>query len=183
MRELLSQAAEARRRGELDQSRTHLNAALEAAGDDPLARGIVLRELGELARNRQAPTEAVSFYQRAVALLRQAEADKFLLAHTIRHLGDVYMDAGQTELAEPALREAVALYHSEPGAGELDVANALRSLAVWSETDGAPEEARSLWLDVRSRYAELGIDAGVEESTRRLARLDALGRSDAGAKE
>ena len=55
--------------------------------------------------------------------------DPLLLAHTLRHLGDLHHDDGRDDLAEPLYDEALALYRAS-NAPPLDLANAIRSLAV-----------------------------------------------------
>ncbi len=59
------------------------------------------------------------------------------LAHTIRHLGDVYNDDGNRRAAEPCYREALEIYRAHPDAPRLDLANAIRSLAVLTGESGA----------------------------------------------
>ena len=91
-----------------------------------------------------------------------------MLAHTIRHLGDVYLEQGRPDLAEPCYHEALGLYRSDEDDSSLDLANAVRSLAVlrWEQT-------RMLWEEVRALYTSLSIEAGIKESTARVAALSA----------
>ena len=98
-------------------------------------------------------------------LFREAD-EPLVLAHTIRHLGDVYLEQGRPDLAEPCYHEAIGLYRRHATDSSLDFANAVRSLAVlrW-------EQARALWEEVRGLYTNLSIDAGVRESAARIARL------------
>jgi tetratricopeptide (TPR) repeat protein len=104
-------------------------------------------------------------YEEAVLLFRETD-EALVLAHTVRHLGDVYHEQGRPDLAEPCYHEALELYRSDEDETSLDFANAVRSLAVlrWEQT-------RALWEEVRDRYTSLGIDAGVKESTTRVAAL------------
>ena len=76
-------------------------------------------------------------------------------------------------MAAPPGDEALSLYgHGEAGATEtLDHANAVRPMAILKEELGAIEEARALWRRARDFYRAAGIEAGVAESTDRLARL------------
>ena len=90
-----------------------------------------------------------------------------MLAHTIRHLGDVYLEQGRPDLAEPCYHEALALYRTyTEDDSSLDLANAVRSLAVlrW-------EQARTLWEEARALYTNLNIEAGIKESTARVSAL------------
>jgi tetratricopeptide (TPR) repeat protein len=107
-------------------------------------------------------------YEEAVALFRETD-ELLVLAHTIRHLGDVYLEQGRPDLAEPCYDEALGLYRSHADERSLDMANAVRSLAVlrW-------EQAKILWEEVRTLYTGLSIEAGVKESTARVAALSTL---------
>ena len=134
---------------------------------DELARAHELRRRGESARRRDGAMARLC-YEEAVLLFRQADEPR-VLAHTIRHLGDVYLEQGRPDLAEPCYHEALALYRKHADDSSLDLANALRSLAVlrWEQT-------RTLWEDVRALYTGLNIEAGIKESTARIAALSAL---------
>ena len=65
-----------------------------------------------LARRERRFDAARQHYERAIATLREAR-QPLRLAHTIRHLGDVCYEAGLAALAEPHLREALALYRRD----------------------------------------------------------------------
>ena len=93
------------------------------------------------------------------------------LAHTARHPGDVYRENGHSELARPCYEEALALYRAHPEAAPLDVANAIRSMAVLKHDSDERPAARALWIEARELYAAEGIDAGVAECDRRLGQL------------
>jgi tetratricopeptide (TPR) repeat protein len=131
---------------------------------DRLARAQQLRDSGESARRRDGAL-ARRCYEEAVALFREV-GEPLALAHTIRHLGDVYREEKCPELAEPCYLEALGLYRSHEGASSLDLANAIRSLAVlrWEQT-------RALWDEARHLYTTLNIEAGIKESTARVAAL------------
>lgn len=131
---------------------------------DQLSRAQELKRLGESARRRDAPMARLC-YEEAVTLFRETD-QPLVLAHTIRHLGDVYLEQGRPDLAEPCYLEALGLYRDLQDDSSLDLANALRSLAVlrW-------EQARTLWEEVRVLYTSLRIEAGVQESAARVAAL------------
>jgi tetratricopeptide (TPR) repeat protein len=135
---------------------------MPAAVEDLLTRA-------RAARREHRLDDARQHYELAVAVLRESN-DPLTLAHTIRHLGDVHYDSGRPALAEPCLREAVALYRSRPDAPLLDVANAIRSLAVFEEHAGDRQEGMRLWAEAHDLYVRLGVQAGVAESKARLAR-------------
>jgi tetratricopeptide (TPR) repeat protein len=131
-------------------------------------------EQARLARRERRFDAARQHYERAIATLREA-GQPLRLAHTIRHLGDVCYEAGLAALAEPHLREALAMYRREPAASALDVANAIRSLAVLTEHAGNAEEASRLWAEAHDLYASLDLTPGVSESAARLQRLRTKG--------
>jgi tetratricopeptide (TPR) repeat protein len=132
--------------------------------NDRLSRAQELRHRGESARSKDGPMARLC-YEEAVVLLREAD-QPLVLAHTIRHLGDVYLEQGRPDLAEPCYHEALGLYRRHTDESSLDFTNAVRSLAVlrW-------EQARMLWEEVRTLYTGLNIEAGIKESTARVAAL------------
>jgi tetratricopeptide (TPR) repeat protein len=139
--------------------------------DQPqLARA--LRLLGEAERKLHDAAAARLHYEEAVTLYRQLD-DPLGFAHTIRHLGDVYHDSGLPELALPCYREALEVYRAQAKAAPLDLANAIRSLAVLRSEMQARDEARVLWEEARGLYQSVGVEAGVAESNARLVGLKA----------
>ncbi|HJZ99986.1 MAG TPA: tetratricopeptide repeat protein [Candidatus Solibacter sp.] len=131
---------------------------------DPLARAQELRLRGESARRKDGAMARLC-YEEAVILFREAD-EPLLLAHTVRHLGDVYLEQGRPDLAEPCYHEALGIYRNHADESSLDMANAVRSLAVlrW-------EQAKTLWEEARTLYTGLSIEAGIKESTARVAAL------------
>ena len=78
---------------------------------------------------------------------------------------------GQPEWAEPFYVEALAIYRLHPEAPHLDLANAIRSLALLKGEEGKGEEARALWEEARELYRACDVSAGVSESEARLSLL------------
>jgi len=74
-------------------------------------------------------------------------------------------------LAEPCYYEALALYRSHKKPPPLDLANAIRPLAILKDDAGEVEDAKRLWEEARNLYAEADVREGVAESAARLARL------------
>ncbi len=136
------------------------------------ARDLVhaLKGLGQLERDQGDGDRARPLYEEAVALCR-TEDDPLLLAHTVRHLGDIHQDAGRIDLAEPCYHEALALYRVNHGTSVLDLANAVRPLALLKEKTGEIEESMRLWEEARNLYASLHLGEGVDEASARLSRL------------
>jgi tetratricopeptide (TPR) repeat protein len=109
-------------------------------------------------------------YKLAVAGLRKTD-DPLKLAHAVRHLGDAYYHARRPSLAEPCYVEALSIYRRREDSGQLDLANAIRSLAVLKHEVGAAEEAKNLWQEAHDLYASVQVLAGIAESAARLALL------------
>ena len=132
---------------------------------------LALRALSEVERDLGRNNEALKLYEEAVAVCR-AEGDPLLLAHTIRHLGQLHHDAARLQDAERCYRQALELYRSHENAPPLDVANAVRPLAILQDEAGETEAARRLWQEARDLYEACGVQAGVDECAERLARLN-----------
>jgi tetratricopeptide (TPR) repeat protein len=131
-------------------------------------RAYELRELGESARRVRDLPAAQKYYEEATSLLRDS-ADRMKFAHTVRHLGDVYVDVQNWDGAESCYVEALDIYRHQPAVRVLDFANAIRSYAVLKDKTGRQEESRSFWAEAGRLYLELGIQAGVEECDRHIA--------------
>lgn len=134
-----------------------------------------LRQRGESARRRD-PATARRCYEEAVQLFRGI-GETLVLAHVVRHLGDVYLEQDCPELAEPCYHEARDLYLSQGDNSSLNFANAIRSLAMlrW-------EQSKALWREAQALYTSLNIESGIDESRVRVAALSmsqsALGFSE-----
>ena len=133
-------------------------------------------------RLRQAgdPERALVRQRRAVALWREL-GDPAPLAHAVRHIADILVEAGRADEARAPIAEMLALYRQARDAPPLDVANALRSAAVQAEVIGDGDTAEAFWLQARQRYAALDDlfeqmtgqpgNPGVEEADRRINAL------------
>ena len=129
-----------------------------------------LKDLGQIECDLDNNEAALQHYQEALALYR-AEGDVLKIAHTVRHLGDVHRCEGRLTQAEQCYHEALNLYRNHPRTPLLDLANAIRPLAILKFDAGATDEARSLWEETRKLYTAVDVEAGVAESSRRLALL------------
>ena len=136
----------------------------------------------EAERLRQAgdPERALVRQRRAVALWREL-GQPAPLAHAIRHIADILIEAGRAGEASEPIAEMLGLYRQANDAPPLDVANALRSAAVHAEAIGDGDSAEAFWLQARQRYAALDAlfeqltgqpgNPGVEEADRRINAL------------
>jgi hypothetical protein len=80
--------------------------------------------------------------------------------------------------AEPCFNEALGIYRQEEKTHDLDLANAIRPLAILKESVGDASTAAPLWEEARSLYESLGIQEGVSECSKHLARLRSDGREN-----
>lgn len=112
--------------------------------------------------------EALTGYQRAAALARAAN-DLGQLAHAQRHVGDLQRELGERSLAESAAAEAVTLYRHSGSGVSLDLANALRVLALAHESLGQLSEADRSWREARPLYEAVGVLPGVHECDEHIA--------------
>ena len=127
-----------------------------------------LKALAQIERDTRNPKAALPLYEQAVVLCRRID-DVPLLAHTIRHLGDVHLDLENLLDAEACYVEALTLYRASPRASRLDLANAIRPMAILKGRIGDADAARHLWEEARDLYRSLGIEAGVAECSANLA--------------
>jgi tetratricopeptide (TPR) repeat protein len=174
----IDQGRRARREGRPEDARRAYAEAIDACRG-PAHRRLLLEALQGLAqieRDLGRPAAALVLYEEAVAVARQAD-DALALAHTVRHLGDVHRETGRNDLAEPCYREALAIYRRHPETAPLELANAIRPLAIVEERAGRPAEARRLWHEARDLYAAAGVEAGYAECAARMEALPAAGDS------
>lgn len=170
--DLLTRAARAKREGRLSDARRDASIAAGLLRQDPPDAELAdaLRLVGELERKLHQDIAARAHYEEAVDLCR-SYSDPLTQAHTIRHLGDVYYEGGETKLAEPCYREALDLYRGQLDASPLELANAVRSMAILKSDTGEMEQAKILWQEARDLYALVNVPEGVKESSSHLARL------------
>jgi len=147
-----------------DQSRDLFVEAAATARQNGARRELVeaLKGIAQIDRDLGRRAEALPFYEEAVSICREIGAP-LLLAHTLRHLGDLHHDDGRDDLAEPRSAEALALYRTSD-APPLDLANAVRSLAVIKDSS-------ELWEEAFHLYVATNVPPGVTESALRLAKL------------
>ncbi|HXA16981.1 MAG TPA: ankyrin repeat domain-containing protein [Thermoanaerobaculia bacterium] len=155
-----------------DQSRELFAEAAARARQSGARRELVeaLKGIAQIDRDLGRRAEGLPFYEEAVSVCREI-GDPLLLAHTLRHLGDLHHDDGRYDLAQHLSAEALALYRTSD-APALDLANAVRSLAVI-------KDSAELWEEAFHLYVATNVPPGVAESALRLAKLaHALGDRD-----
>jgi tetratricopeptide (TPR) repeat protein len=168
---LLIQAYQARRENRpADAKQNFVEAVDLCRADGGVALARALTGLGQIERDMERRDLARQYYEEALAIYR-VEGNALRVAHTVRHLGDIHQEDGRLDLAEPCYHEALNLYRTDQGASPLDLANTIRSFAIFKEDAGDVEEAKRLWEEARNLYGAVNIKEGVAESSDRLARL------------
>jgi tetratricopeptide (TPR) repeat protein len=147
---LVQRAQLAQREHRLTDARQHWLAAIDLLRRQTAREQLAgaLRSLGELERKLRDGESARAHYEESVAILRNCP-DRLKLAHTVRHLGDVHHDASRTDLAGPCYDEALTLYRGHPSPPPLDLANAIRNMAVLKQETGDRQQAIALWSEAR----------------------------------
>jgi len=170
---LLKDATQARREERQADAKLLLVEAVEMCrkGESRSDLAKALTDLGQIERDLHNNKVALDHYEEALAIYR-AEGDALKVAHTVRHVGDIQRTEGHRELAEPCYREALKIYRSHERTSPLDLANAIRGLAILTFDAGESDEAKQLWQEARDLYAGVDVAAGVAESNRRLALLE-----------
>lgn len=127
-----------------------------------------LKAEADRARREGRIADAADLLKQAVAILR-VEGESLALAHTIRHLADLYRHLGNTDEAARCGTEGLDLYRRfADAAPPLDLANAVRSMALISEMTGDRDDARALWEEAKTLYGRCGVASGVAESDEQL---------------
>jgi tetratricopeptide (TPR) repeat protein len=172
LKTLVNQAQQARREHRFADAKRDLEKALQlcrrSGAKQDLARTV--KALGQIERDMHHAQAALLLYEQAVSIYR-LENDPLALAHTIRHVADIQQELAQLELAELRYREALAIYRTHPETSKLDLANTIRGLAILTFDTGRTDEAKALWQEAHDLYAAVDVQAGVNESSRRLALL------------
>lgn len=172
----------ARRERRVDDARAAFAEAAESARKSgfPSDLAEALAKQAQIERDTGFLDKALAYQLDALVIVRALNEPQNL-AHVLRHAGDILQTANRHADAEPYYREMLALYRAAPDTPPLDVANAIRSVALHAQHLGRIEEARRLWQEARERYAALddlflsltgkAENPGVKEADRRLAAL------------
>jgi tetratricopeptide (TPR) repeat protein len=122
--------------------------------------------------HRDGHLDAAAGHYGVALTMARAQGEPLLIAHIARHLGDIYRKNGRNDKAEPLLKEAIAIYRSNLGTKVLDIANALRPLALLYTALGNKHSALELWQEARTFYLAIGINEGVAECDSYLSMSD-----------
>jgi tetratricopeptide (TPR) repeat protein len=169
---LIASAVRARREQRLDDAYRAYQEAAEISRSNGLEKHLIpaLVGLGQIERDRGRLDQAQRHYADALALCRHL-GDPLVIAHTARHLGDIYRESGLTDQARTLLTEAIAIYRHDLDTKVLDLANAIRPLALLMVETGDVDVARPLLQEALALYSALNLTAGVAECSDQLAKL------------
>jgi len=169
---LITSGYEARRAGRLEDARRLFAKAVESsrglAGQALLAKS--LTGLGQTERDLKNNAQALQRYREAASIYRSLP-DQLRFAHTIRHVADILRNEGSIERARPCYEEALRIYREHTETSPLDLANAIRGLALLSADAGETEQAKGHWQEARSLYSAANVQPGVQESDAQIERL------------
>ncbi len=134
------------------------------SGDDCVIEAKSARRQGRLS-------DATALYEEAAQSF-QAEQQPARWAHALRHAAEMAVRSGD---AATGLREARAVieHYRSSHPTELEMANALRVLALAEAAAGERDHACTHWSEARELYATVGVPDGVAEADRRVAALAA----------
>lgn len=169
--DLIASAEQARREQRLDDAYREFQraAALSRTPGSEQHLILALTGLGQIARDRADLGDAQQHYADALAVCRH-HSPPLVIAHIARHLGDIYRENGLPAEGEPLLMEAIAIYRQDPNTEPLDLANAIRPLALLKTELGEIEVAHPLWDEALVLYTVASVPSGIAECSAQLAR-------------
>jgi len=172
--DLIEKGAQARRERRLDDAYDAYRQAAEAlrsSGQEQPLLITALTGLGQIERDRGHLDRAQGHYADALAVCRQ-ESSSLRTAHVARHLGDICRELDKADEAENHLTEAISIYRGSPDTKVLDLANAIRPLALLKTAQGDAAGAGRLWREAQVLYTAVNVTAGAEECSACLLQLD-----------
>ena len=153
----------------------HFEGAVERAhaSSDERMLSVALNGLAQYYRDGDAWARAAELYLERAAVCDRL-GDRAGRAHATRHAGEVRHEDGRLEEARDLLMEAVEIYRALADPPRLDVANAVRPLALLLTETAEIGRAKILWAEARELYASLGIEEGVQEADNWLERIASM---------
>lgn len=132
------------------------------SGDDCVIEAKSARRQGRLS-------DATALYEEAAESF-QAEQQPQRWAHALRHAAEFAVKAGDCATGLREARIVLEYYRSTPPAS-LEMANALRVMALAEAAAGERDNALMHWNEARDLYQDAGVADGVVEAERRTAAL------------
>lgn len=132
------------------------------SGDDCVIEAKSARRQGRLS-------DATALYEEAAESF-QAEQQPARWAHALRHAAEFAVRAGDCATGLREARIVLEYYRSTPPTS-LEMANALRVIAMAEAAAGERDNALMHWNEARDLYRDAGVADGVVEAERRVALL------------
>ena len=169
---LLEQARNAKRDHRLNDATSLLRNALEEnrSSEDYALQATLYEELAYVERSLHDLEAAQQHYLQSADIYRHLD-NPLKTAHTLRHAADILREQSKSEKVAHLYSEALAIYRQRKETPHLHLANAIRGFALLKTDIGERQQALKLWLEARDLYREVNIEAGVSESTTRIAAL------------
>lgn len=178
---LITEGQQARKEGRLLDAKAAFTQAVQLSRDHaaesprkeapPLAQALSC--LARVERTLREISASLRHYQEAAKLYRERN-QPLMLAHTIRHVADILRENGDlTPAAASDYEEALRIYRDHPETEPLDLANTLRGYALFKSATGHPQAAIAFWQEARNLYADVNVQAGVDEAEKQIAALSA----------
>jgi tetratricopeptide (TPR) repeat protein len=132
------------------------------SGDDCVIEAKSARRQGRLS-------DATALYEEAAQSF-QAEDQPARWAHALRHAAEFALRAGDSVTGLREAQIVVEYYRGAPPT-TLEMANALRVMALAEAAAGEKDSAMEHWSEARVLYRDAGIADGVLEADRHVALL------------
>ena len=169
---LLEQARNAKKDHRLADATSLFRSALEESrtSEDHSLRSTLYEELAYVERNLRDLDAAQEHYLQSAEIYRTLDNPQ-KTAHTLRHAADILREQSKLEQAARFYSEALAIYRQNRETPPLHLANAIRGFAILKTDLGERQRALKLWQEARDLYHQENIEAGVSESSTRIASL------------
>ena len=132
------------------------------SGDDCVIEAKSARRQGRLS-------DATALYEEAAESFQQEQQPQ-RWAHALRHAAEFAVRAGDCATGLREARIVLEYYRSTPPT-PLEMANALRVMALAEAAAGERDNALMHWEEARDLYVDAGVADGVVEAERRRAAL------------
>jgi hypothetical protein len=132
------------------------------SGDDCVIEAKSARRQGRLS-------DATALYEEAAESFR-AEQQPARWAHALRHAAEFAVRMGDCATGLREAQVVIEYYRSSPPT-TLEMANALRVMAMAEAAAGKTENAREHWSEARVLYGDAGVADGVAEADRHVVAL------------
>jgi tetratricopeptide (TPR) repeat protein len=168
---LIEQGRKARHERRPEDARSSFREALEQCGsdDDPRLVAELHAELAYVERALHDEQSAEAHYRRAAEMFKVLR-DPLRTAHNMRHLADILRETGKPLEAAPFYCESIEFFRKS-GEYPLQLANALRGLALMQCDLGDFAGSLQSWAEAKALYQMVSVDAGVAESRKRIEDL------------